>query len=94
MDLELYRDKNLTIVSSSKKNAYGELIPIFKELISHLQNNDQYHINKVKTLLMRELNDLKKLESRDTNEPKGRLVSSNSNFVKRRKTHGTNYYRK
>ena len=78
----------------TKKDAYGELIPVFKELVSHLQNNDISHMNRVKSLLMRELNDMKKLEVSDINTPKGNIVSSTSNFVKKRKTHGTKYYRK
>ena len=71
-----------------------ELIPIFKELVSHLQNHNRHHIDRVKSLLIQELNVIKKLEVDDSTSPVGKLVSSSSKFVKKRKSHGTNYYRK
>ena len=78
----------------TKRNAYAELVPIFKELVQHLQNNDSSHLDRVQSLLRRELNIVKKVEDEGTKFPKGTFVSSSSNFVKKRKTHGTKYYRK
>ena len=98
-------DKNAMIMEQnllnnsipSKKNAYGELNPIFKELVSHLQNKSQTDINRVKTLLISELNKIQNTyNASDITKVshKGTFVSSHANYVKKRKTHGTDYYRK
>ena len=80
--------------SKSKRKAYFELIPIFRELVQRLENNDVSHTNRVKTLLINELNTMRCLKCEPTKLPKGTFVSSHTNFVKKRKTHGTNYYKK
>jgi len=80
--------------SKSKRKAYFELIPIFRELVQRLENNDVSHTNRVKTVLINELNTMRCLKCEPTKVPKGTFVSSHTNFVKKRKTHGTNYYKK
>jgi len=81
--------------TKNKTNVYGELMSIFKELISHLvkNNESQVDIYRVKSLLTLELNSNQQLVPvNKTNQvPKGIYVSSTVNYVKKRKTHGTKY---
>ena len=77
-----------------KRKAYKELNPIFSELIKHLtESGSEESLDRVKGFLKKELNDIVHAENR-AKTPKGSLVSSSSNFVKRRKTHGTKYFQK
>ena len=77
-------------------NAYAELFPIFMETIQHLQSHGQPEDNRVKSLLTSELNHLRmnSVSKSNRKEPQGSFVSCHTNHVKRRKTHGTNYYKK
>jgi len=36
----------------NKTNAYGELMPMFVELVKHLKNKPQVDINRVKSLII------------------------------------------
>ena len=81
-------------INIQNHDVYRFSMPIAKEIISHLQEKgNQSEIKEFNSLLSNFLNKVK-----DTNKPEstnaapsGNLVSSNSNYVKRRKTHGTNY---
>jgi len=80
-----------------EKNAYADLIPIFKELCSHLQTKQQSDIDKIKSILISELNAIQHTAETEDNISSvsiGNFVSSYAMYVKKRKTHGTNYYRK
>jgi len=80
--------------SNSKRKAYFELIPMFRELVLRPENSDGSHINRVNTLLINELKTMRCLKCEPTKVPKGTFVSSHTNFVKKQKTHGTDYYNK
>ena len=81
-------------INIQNHDVYRFSMPIAKEIISHLQEKgNQSEIKEFNSLLSNFLNKVK-----DTNKPEskneapsGNLVSSNSNYVKRRKTHGTKY---
>jgi len=92
--LSMSEDFVSSTISKSTRNAYGGLIPIFKDLFQHLDNNHESPINKVKTILVNELNTMRRLKCEATKVPKGRFMSSHTNFVKKRKTQGTDYYKK
>ena len=85
---------------NTKKNVYAELFPIFKELVQHMQSGDQTDVARVKAMLTSELNHAKVRHVVNTkttitsNTPTGKFISCHKDHVKRRKTHGTNYYKK
>ena len=89
-------DSNNMVNSTTKRNAYSELNPIFKELVSHLQENGSIEtIHKIKKYLSSELNSIKQTyNKKETNARHnvGKFVSSNSNYAKKRKTYGTSYH--
>ena len=77
-----------------KQKAYKVLKPIFSKLIKHLtESGSEESLDQVNKFLKNELNDIAQAENRDK-IPKDSLISSSSNFVKRRKTHGTKYFKK
>ena len=83
---------DLNCSHKNKTNAYGELMPMFVELVNHLKNKPQVDINRVKSLIRSELNFIQQSPVNETNnEPKGTYVSSTADYVKKRKTHGTKY---
>ena len=85
----------------AKMNVYAELFPIFKELVQFMESvGDKSYVAKFKSVLTTELNNAKarykdlKKKSSISSAPSGKFISCHQNHIKRRKTHGTNYYRK
>ena len=78
-------------------NVYANLNPIFKELVSHLQENGSDEtISRIKAFLSKELSNIRAGYNLKDNKkhPVGNMISFSCNYVKRRKPHGTNYFTK
>ena len=68
----------------------------FSKNVTETIDNRLPEVNRVKSLLTSELNHLRmnSVGKTNTKEPQASFVSCHINHVKRRKTHGTNYYKK
>ena len=91
--LEFMNTHEENCMRTSSFNVYSELNPLFKTLVSHLQEHgDEESISSVKGFLRNALNEIQVKKQKTARSENGSLISSNMNYIKRRKTHGTNHF--
>lgn len=82
------REHEKNSIVSNSFHVHSELNPLFKTLVSHLQENgDEETIVSVKDFLREKINEMEQTLP-SSKKTKGKFVSSNSQYLKRRKTHG------